>query len=424
MGLGDLFKANENAQLKARITELEAQITPEMKDAASAAAKLEGLKNEIAFNERKIQDLHIALEEIEAEISQAKKSLIETNDAVLMQEFGLYEPHYSFSTSEEYKYRLTQVRDSQKNLVRNKRAATGFTDWTVNNSAAKGRKMVADMQKLLIRAFNSECDEIIDKIKFNNIESGLKRISSSQEAISRLGSIMGVSITPDYYNLKIEELYLAYEYQLKKQEEKEEQRRQREQLREQAKLQKEIEEARRKIAKDRQHYENALKQAQDRLEKESDEAKRNDLLEKIEVFQKQLNNLEEELKSVDYREANQRAGYVYIISNIGAFGENVYKIGMTRRLDPMDRIDELGDASVPFRFDVHAIIFADDAPKLEAALHHAFEDRRVNMVNNLREFFRVTLDEIKEVVRNNFDKTVDFVDVPEAEQYRQSLLMV
>lgn len=424
MGLGDLFKANENAQLKARITELEAQITPEMKDAASAAAKLEGLKNEIAFNERKIQDLHIALEEIEAEISQAKKSLIETNDAVLMQEFGLYEPHYSFSTSEEYKYRLTQVRDSQKNLVRNKRAATGFTDWTVNNSAAKGRKMVADMQKLLIRAFNSECDEIIDKIKFNNIESGLKRISSSQEAISRLGSIMGVSITPDYYNLKIEELYLAYEYQLKKQEEKEEQRRQREQLREQAKLQKEIEEARRKIAKDRQHYENALKQAQDRLEKESDEAKRNDLLEKIEVFQKQLNNLEEELKSVDYREANQRAGYVYIISNVGAFGENVYKIGMTRRLDPMDRIDELGDASVPFRFDVHAIIFADDAPKLEAALHHAFEDRRVNMVNNRREFFRVTLDEIKEVVRNNFDKTVDFVDVPEAEQYRQSLLMV
>lgn len=424
MGLGDLFKANENAQLKARIAELEAQITPEMKDAASATSKIEGLKNEISFNERKIQDLHIALEEIEAEISQAKKSLIETNDAVLMQEFGLYEPHYSFSTSEEYKYRLTQVRDSQKNLVRNKRAATGFTDWTVNNSAAKGRKMVADMQKLLIRAFNSECDEIIDKIKFNNIESGLKRISSSQEAISRLGSIMGVSITPDYYNLKIEELYLAYEYQLKKQEEKEEQRRQREQLREQAKLQKEIEEARRKITKDRQHYENALKQAQDRLEKESDEAKRNDLLKKIEVFQKQLNNLEEELKSVDYREANQRAGYVYVISNIGAFGENVYKIGMTRRLDPMDRIDELGDASVPFRFDVHAIIFADDAPKLEAALHHAFEDRRVNMVNNRREFFRVTLDEIKEVVRNNFDKTVDFVDVPEAEQYRQSLLMV
>ena len=115
-----------------------------------------------------------------------------------------------------------------------------------------------------------------------------------------------------------------------------------------------------------------------------------------------------------------RAGYVYVISNIGAFGENIYKIGMTRRLDPQDRIDELGDASVPFNFDVHAMIFSDDAPALEAALHRAFEDRKLNMVNQRREFFNVTLDEIKEVIRQNFDKTVEFVDVPNAEQYRVS----
>ena len=118
-----------------------------------------------------------------------------------------------------------------------------------------------------------------------------------------------------------------------------------------------------------------------------------------------------------------RAGYVYIISNIGAFGENVYKIGMTRRLDPQDRVDELGDASVPFNFDVHAMIFSDDAPALENALHKAFESRKLNMVNQRREFFNVTLDEIKEVVRKNFDKTVEFVDTPNAEQYRVSLKM-
>ena len=93
---------------------------------------------------------------------------------------------------------------------------------------------------------------------------------------------------------------------------------------------------------------------------------------------------------------------------------------MTRRLDPQDRIDELGDASVPFNFDVHAMIFSDDAPALEAALHRAFEDRKLNMVNQRREFFNVTLDEIKEVIRQNFDKTVEFVDVPNAEQYRVS----
>lgn len=137
-------------------------------------------------------------------------------------------------------------------------------------------------------------------------------------------------------------------------------------------------------------------------------------------------NLEDTAKAiedVDYREANKRAGYVYIISNIGAFGEGVYKIGMTRRLDPIDRVNELGDASVPFNFDVHALIFTDDAPGLENALHKAFEDRKVNKINPRREFFRVSLQEIKDEVRKNFDKTVEWVDVPEAEQYRQSLLI-
>ena len=129
------------------------------------------------------------------------------------------------------------------------------------------------------------------------------------------------------------------------------------------------------------------------------------------------------IKDLDYREANQRAGYVYVISNIGAFGENIYKIGMTRRLNPQDRVDELGDASVPFNFDVHAMIFSDDAPALENALHKAFENRKVNMVNHRREFFNVTLDEIKDVIRQNYDKTVEFVDIPDAEQYRESRKM-
>ena len=132
---------------------------------------------------------------------------------------------------------------------------------------------------------------------------------------------------------------------------------------------------------------------------------------------------ERNLRDIDYREANKRAGYVYVISNIGSFGENVYKIGMTRRLEPLDRINELGDASVPFNFDVHAMIFSDDAPALEAALHRAFDDRKLNMINTRREFFNVTLDEIKDVVKKNFDKTVEFKAIPEAEQYRETLML-
>ena len=134
-----------------------------------------------------------------------------------------------------------------------------------------------------------------------------------------------------------------------------------------------------------------------------------------------LDKIDKEFADVDYREANQRAGYVYVISNIGAFGENVYKIGMTRRLDPQDRVDELGDASVPFNFDIHAMIFSNDAPKLEAALHNAFADRKLNFVNQRREFFNVSLDEIKQVIKDNYDKSVEFVELAPAEQYRESL---
>ncbi len=148
-----------------------------------------------------------------------------------------------------------------------------------------------------------------------------------------------------------------------------------------------------------------------------------DLLKKKEDLEQHLCGIESSLKTLDYRQANQKAGYVYIISNVGSFGENVYKIGMTRRLDPQDRVGELGDASVPFNFDVHAMIFSDNAPALEAALHRAFEDRKVNMINTRREFFYATLDEIKEVIRQNFDKTVEFIDFPEAQQYRESVAM-
>ena len=282
--------------------------------------------------------------------------------------------------------------------------------------------MVKDMQKLLLRAFNAECDDLVEHIKYNNFESSLKRIYSSCESISKLGQIMSISVSPSYLNLKTQELELAFEYRQKKQQEKEEQKELRAKMREEARLRKEIEEERKKTEKEQTHYLNALAKLNQQIENASEEEK-TALQEKKQELEAHISSLEEALKQIDYRESNQRAGYVYVISNIGSFGENVYKIGMTRRLDPMERIDELGDASVPFNFDVHAMIFSDDAPKLEAALHKAFEARKLNMVNTRREFFNVTLDEIKEVVKQNYDKTAEFVDIPDAEQFRVSLKM-
>ena len=233
---------------------------------------------------------------------------------------------------------------------------------------------------------------------------------------------MSISIKNRYLDLKLQELNLAVEYAIKKQEEKEAARQAREELREQQKLEAEIREARNKILKERNHFSRAIDKLNRQISAASEDEKA-DLEKKRQDLLSELAELDEEEKVIDYREKNAKAGYVYIISNIGSFGKDVYKIGMTRRLEPMDRVMELGDASVPFKFDVHALIFSEDAPKLENALHKAFDDRKVNMVNQRKEFFYVTLDEIKKVVRDNFDKTVEFVELPEAHEYRQSVAM-
>lgn len=422
MGLGDLFKAKENESLKERVNQLEALLTPELRDLLTLRDTITATEQELSAKQADAAKLTTQLQTLQEQISAAKENLIETDEAVMLQSFGLYEPKYDFATADLYKERLSEIRNAQKQMIKAGTAASGSTNWAVNGSKSDGKKMVKDMQKLLLRAFNSECDEAIAKVKFNTFETAQKRITASRDAISKLGRIMGVAIESAYYSLKIDELRLALEYQIKKQEEKEEQKRIREELREQAKLQKEIEEARRNIQKEQKHYQNALSQVLKQLET-AKEDETEALKAKQAELEAQLSDLQKAMEQVDYREANQKAGYVYIISNVGSFGENVYKIGMTRRLDPMDRVDELGDASVPFDFDVHAMIFSENAPQLEAALHNAFSDRKVNMVNTRREFFRVSLDEIEQVVKQNYDKTVEFVKLAPAQQYRESLLI-
>lgn len=353
------------------------------------------------------------------EIEVKRKNIVELDETILLQEFGMYSPIYDFANSEQYKDRLDAIRTEQKNMILYNTAATCSTVWTVNGSEAQGRAMTNQNIKQILRCFNDECDVLINKVKFNNILAYIDKIYKSSDALNRMNTKNAVRLSPDYVKLKVDELQLAYEYAQKRQEEKEEQKRIREQMREEARLQKEIEEARKDIEKEQKHYTNALMKVNKQLA-DCSETEKDILLEKKIEIEKHLSDLDIAIKDIDYREANKKAGYVYIISNIGSFGENVYKIGMTRRLDPMERVDELGDASVPFRFDVHAMIFSDDAPALETALHHAFENKKVNMINGRREFFNVTLEEIEQVVKENYDKTVEFVKIPQAEQYRES----
>ncbi|MBU5673193.1 DUF4041 domain-containing protein [Paenibacillus brevis] len=425
MSIFDLFRIKtikkELQQLQVENEKLKRIMQPEHQELYDISLQLERLKSEQNDYLNKIEERKESLFKLEDAYRKKSSDLIDLDEQIMLESFAFYKPKYSLVNSAKYKERLDENRSKQKLMIKNGNACSGNLNWTVNNNKTEGKRMVNDMIKLVLRSFNNECDSCVSNVKFNNIETYEKKIMKSFETLNKLGRIMQVCISQEYLRFKLDELYLAYEYQLKKQEEKEEQKLIREQLREEAQLQKEIEEARKSIEKERKHYSNALGKIMKQLDNCTDESERELLQGKIDELSLNLSEIEKNLKDIDYREANQKAGYVYIISNIGAFGEDVFKIGMTRRLDPYERVYELSDASVPFNFDVHAMIFSDNAPKLESALHNAFEKKKMNLINSRREFFNVTIEEIEKVVKAHHDKTIEFIKTADAEQYRESL---
>lgn len=419
MSIFDVFKATqikeENESLKKFVDEIGGN------DAIALKRTVDELEKKLDNFNREIIKRSNEIRVLDGEIAGKRNLLLVLDEDILLESFALYKPKFNFQSSDEYKKRLDLIRGKQKALIKNGKAASGSQTWTVNNSKSEGKKMVNDMVKLVLRAFNNECDYCVDHVKFNNIESSEKRINQSYEALNKLGRVMQVSISQEYKRYKLEELYLAFEYQRKKQEEKEEQKKAREELREQQKLEREIKAAREKILKEKRHFASAIKELEAKLAVTFGEDERIAVIEKLADVEQKMFELDKEEKVIDYREKNAKAGYVYVISNIGAFGENIYKIGMTRRLEPMDRVDELSDASVPFSFDVHALIFSENAPELESKLHQRFNDGRLNRLNNRKEFFRADISEIEKVIRQNYDKVVEILKDAPAEQYRESL---
>lgn len=414
MGLEErIAYLEENASTEFRAVE---RMRSELARIEAQVVEANALKVRIQGEVDELQSRNVALDK---SIREKRSEIVTLDDEILMQEFGIYEPRYDFMTVDEYKIKIDRLRGEQKEIAKQLNERAKNSGWTLNGSKADGKKMIVNEQKLVIRAFNSEADEIIRKVKFSNIEASIKAIQKSGDTIGKLGEMSALLVPQSYIDLKKEEAYVSFEFAKFKEEEKERLRELKAQEREAKKLEKEIEAERKKLEKEQLQYSKALADVIAKIET----AKPEDLS-ALEAKKAEIEgNLDEVAKAVadvDYREANQKAGYVYIISNIGSFGENVYKIGMTRRLDPMERIKELGDASVPFDFDVHALIFSDDAPGLEAALHHEFEARKMNLVNHRREFFKCSLEEIKAAVLANYDQTVEFVSIPDAEQFRIS----
>lgn len=332
--------------------------------------------------------------------------------------FGVYKPHFDFDTSERFKTAIKSNQDKQKQLIKNKNAAICPTEWTVQGSKAEGKKMTDRSIKMILRAFNGECDSAIAKVKWNNVDKMEQRIKKAYEALNKLGEPNHISITNSFLKLKLEELFLSHEYEDKKYQEKEEQRQLREQIREEEKVQREIEKAQKDAEKEEERYQKALEKAWEEMEKASDDQK-NSMNEKIRELEEQLRLAHENKERALSMAQQTKAGHVYVISNIGSFGEGVYKVGMTRRIEPLDRVKELGDASVPFEFDVHAMIYSENAPELESKLHKHFDRQRLNLINRRKEFFYIKLSEIEEKVKEEF-ADIQFTKLAQAREFRES----
>jgi Domain of unknown function (DUF4041)/T5orf172 domain len=387
--------------LEARLEEerREAELQLE-RDAAEAGARLE---RELAKSRQEREELDQRLIELRGEVTT-------TEETALLQEAGIYEYRHPLSDSVEYKGALKALRDRVRTMNRAEGGAVlGSTSWTVNGSAAQGRKMVRDFSKLMLRAYNAEADNLARGMKPYKLDSAVERLTKVANTIVRLGQTMDIRISAPYHELRVYELELTADYREKQAEEKERERAERERLREEQRAQKEMERERTRLEKERQHYLNSLAKLRAKGDAEA-----------VARLEAELGEIDRAIEDVDYRAANVRAGYVYVISNLGSFGEGIVKVGLTRRLEPLDRVRELGDASVPFRFDVHALLFSDDAVGIEAKLHERLSDRRVNKVNLRREFFYATPVEVKEHLLEVAGDLLSFEETPEALEFHQS----
>jgi hypothetical protein len=364
--------------------------------------------------------------EISAKISVLRRELRKLEEQEFVESFGFYESKYDFQGSESYKKRLDVIRSQQKQMIKEGEAAVCPTEWVVSGSKREGKKMTNNFLKLVLRAFNGECDASIMKVKYNTVQTMENRVRKTYDDLNKLSQTTHCDITSKYLNLKLQELWLTHEYQERKYQEQEEQRIIRDQMREEEKAIRELEKAQQEAEREERRYSEALEKARRDVESATGKAQEQ-LLSQIQELQQRLLEAGENKERAISQAQLTKSGHVYIISNIGSFGEDIYKIGMTRRLEPMDRVKELGSASVPFPFDVHAMIFCHNAPDLESRLHRHFHDRRLNKTNERKEFFRVSLNEIVQAVREIDDELkickseITFTQVAEAADYRKTL---
>lgn len=368
---------------------------------------------------REIQELKNLKKDLISSIEEGTKEL-EHITSYLNDELFKYDIELT------YPFDLVEVDSSQintyiKKLQMKEKELLNLEEVKIFNVSTENKRHQNAQAKQIIRLFNAETSQLINKVNSKNIESMQNKIFKSYEGINNIFETDNVRIPETLLDIKLEMLDLMHKYQVKIEDEKIIRREERARLKEIEQAEKEMEKKLKELDKDIRHHNNEIKKLTMYLNNTDLQVEKELYIEKIRELDQSLKNLNSERENVEDRKDNAQSGFVYIISNIGSFGENVYKIGVTRRLEPMDRINELSSASVPFEFDVHALIFSENAFELKNKLHEYFKKYKVNKVNGRKEFFKVNINEIKDKVLSEHNSTVQFIDEPKAIQYRETL---
>lgn len=403
--LGEIDKMIFDSEIKLRNAQ-EAQNKSE-KSAILAANKL-----------KKIQDLFKSLQYSVEFLNKQELNAISSRDRSLSAEVDEV-----ISTTIKLNLQSMSVRELKKNYQANEKL---IFDLLEKYKARYTTKTNAAIYKLMVIALEAELQNTLFNLRFAKLDESLdaiKKITKKYLDISIEGN-QSIAPTITRFIGEIEYLFInainiEYEYYVKKEQIKDEQRIIREQMRQESAERKILEEQRKKVEQEESKYKTELSSIHQLISETTDIERTQQLQERLSKIQSQLEEVEHKKDSIISLQ-NGKAGYIYVISNLGSFGDNVFKVGMTRRLDPQDRVDELGDASVPFRFDVHSFIFSNNAPYLENELHKQLNDRRVNKINLRKEFFNCTIDELEELVFK-LEPTAAFNKTMFAEQYYQSM---
>lgn len=340
--------------------------------------------------------------------------LLETSD---FHDSHTYKQKYRYRSAKRFREELKVIKEKQKALKSSGKAVSISAYWAVGldkKADKNGETLTKQSANLMLLAFDAESDAIISEAKFDNFDRLKEQLSKTFAAINKNGTIIHIAISEQYLELKFRQLELEHKYAIKDQQEKEYLRAIKEEEKENLKAQRELEKARKKAEQAIQDNKRKKAELEAMLAKDRENEALKAQIAQLEQF------IEDNKRAISMAEQT-KAGRIYVISNIGSFGENTYKIGMTRRLKPEERVKELGDASVPFPFDIHAFIWSEDAPKLEKELHRMFAKNQVNRVNPRKEFFNVSFDEIRTAVEKmgvEFEFVSEFA---EATEYRQSL---